>query len=210
MYSGAGMFFYCLQGRILVTFAANRVISFIAADLDLFAAVDGLTVLNPQRHCGFSFAEPANGLHLFNFIGVDQHVFAALEKIILEIIFQAEGHDRNIQFIYDPHKLEDAVLAEELAFINQHAVGLWQISAYNAVNICIIVDRYGLLTKSDAGGNIPDLVPIVQGWSENEHRLALLLVIMGYLENLNGFTAVHCPILEKQLCHVHLSFRSIT
>lgn len=193
-----------------MTFAADRVISFIAADLDLFAAVDGLAVLDPQRHRGFPFAEPADGLHLFNFIGVDQHVFTAFKEIVLEIIFQAEGHDRDVQLIHDPHKLEDAILAEELAFINQHAVGLRQIAAYNAVNIRILIDRYGLLAQSDAGGNIPDLVPIVQGWGENEHRLALLLVIMGYLENLNGFTAVHCPILEKQLCHVHLSFRSIT
>lgn len=68
-----------LQGRILVAFAADRIISFVAADLDLLAAVNGFAVLYAQRHCGFPFTEPADRLHLFNFIRVDQHIFTAFE-----------------------------------------------------------------------------------------------------------------------------------
>jgi hypothetical protein len=190
-----------------VAFAADRIIGFIAADLNLFAAVYRLAVLDPQGHGGFPRAEPADGLHFFNLVGVDQHVFAAFEQIVLEIIFEAEGHDRNAELIHNAHKLENAVLGQELALIYQHTVGLGQIAADNAVDICILVDRDGLLAQSDPGGDITDLVPVVKRWSEDEYRLALFLVIMCNLENLNGFAAIHCPILEKQLCHVHLSFR---
>ncbi|MNI81217.1 hypothetical protein D3C73_1378120 [compost metagenome] len=89
-------------------------------------------------------------------------------------------------------------------------MGLRQIVVYYAEYIGILIDRNSLLAQSDAGGNIPDLVPVINGWSEDEHRFALLLIVMGHLENLNRFAAVHCSILEKQLCHVHLSFRSLT
>lgn len=190
-----------------MAFTADRVIGFIAANLNLFAAVYRLAVFDPQCHGGFPGAEPADGLHLFNLVGVDQHIFAAFEQIVLEIIFEAEGHDRNAELINNAHELENAVFSQELALVYQHTVRLRQITADNAVDICILVDRDGLLAQSDPGGDITDFVPVVKGWSEDEYRLALLLVIMRNLENLNGFAAIHCPILEKQLCHVHLSFR---
>lgn len=94
-----------------MAFAAYRVVGFIAADLDLFAAVDGLAVLYAERHGGFPFAEPADRFHFFNFVCVDQHIFAAFEQIVLEIVFEPEGHNRNVQLVDDPHQLEDAVLA---------------------------------------------------------------------------------------------------
>lgn len=190
-----------------MAFTADRVIGFIAANLNLFAAVYRLAVFDPQCHGGFPGAEPADGLHLFNLVGVDQHIFAAFEQIVLEIIFEAEGHDRNAELINNAHELENAVFSQELALVYQHTVRLRQITADNAVDICILVDRDSLLAQSDPGGDITDFVPVVKGWSEDEYRLALLLVIMRNLENLNGFAAIHCPILEKQLCHVHLSFR---
>lgn len=180
-----------------MAFAADRVIGFIAANLNLFAAVYRLAVFDPQCHGGFPGAEPADGLHFLNLVGVDQHVFAAFEQIVLEIIFEAEGHDRNAELIDNAHELENAVLSQELALIYQHTVGFRQIAADNAVDIRILIDRDGLLAQSDPGRDVTDFVPVVKGWSEEEYRLALLLVIMCNLENLNGFAAIHCPILEK-------------
>lgn len=180
-----------------MAFAADRVIRFIAADLNLLAAVDRLAVLDPQRHDCFAFAEPADGLHLLNLVGVDQHIFAALEQIVLKIILQTEGHHRDSQFVHNPHQLENAVLAQELAFVDQHAVGLRQTIFDDAVHICILINWNGLLAQSDPGGDISHFIPVIDGRRKEQHGLALLFIIMGNFENLNGFAAVHCPILKK-------------
>lgn len=180
-----------------MAFTADRVIGFIAADLDLFAAVYRLAVLDPQRHGGFPCAEPADGLHFFDLVGVDQHIFAAFEQIVLEIIFEAEGHHRNVQLIHNTHQLQDAVLAQELALVDQYTMRLRQTAADNAVDIGLLVDRNGLLAQSDPGGDISHFIPVINGRCEEKHQLALLFIIMCNLEDLNGFAAVHSSIPEK-------------
>jgi len=101
-----------------MAFPADGIIGFISADLNLLAAVDGFAVLNAKSHGSLAFAEPAYGLHLFDFVGVYQHIFAAFEQIVLEIIFETKGHHGNIKFVHYTDQLENTVFTEELALIN--------------------------------------------------------------------------------------------
>ena len=91
-----------LQWRVAVAFAANRVVCIISPDLDLITRVYRFFIfIDAQIHRRLLVAEPANRLHLLDFIRIDQHVAATLEQLVLEVIFQSEAHDGNVQLIHD-------------------------------------------------------------------------------------------------------------
>lgn len=180
-----------------MTFAAYWIVGFVATNLDLLTAVYGFSVLYSQSHRGFSLAEPADRLHFFNFISVNQHIFTAFEQIVLKIIFESERHYWNIKLIYNTHKLENTVLAQKLTFIDKHTMRFWFVAINDIVYICLLIDRDSLFTQPDAGGNIADFVPIIYRGCEDEHGLALLFIIMRNLEDFNGFATVHSPVFEK-------------
>lgn len=180
-----------------MTFPAYGVIRFVAADLDLLARIDGFPVLDAEIHRRFALAEPADRLHFLDFIRVNKQKPAALEQLILEIVLEAEGHNRNIQLIHDPDKLLDVILVQKLALVHKYAVGPWLLAADHAEDIGVVLNWDRWPAQANPRGDIAGLVPVVESRSEEHDRFVLLLVIMRHFENLNGFAAVHRPVFKK-------------
>ena len=62
---------FILQWRVGMTAATNRVICIITSNLNLIPCVYRLFIfINTQVHSCLFMAEPADGFHFFNFVGV--------------------------------------------------------------------------------------------------------------------------------------------
>lgn len=186
-----------IQRWIRMALPAYREVALIAAHLNLLSGIHRLAFGRPQRHRRLALAEPADRLHLLDLVGIEEHMLAALEQLVLEVILQTEAHDRHIQLIDDPNQLRDTFLLQELAFIDKHTGRLRGMPLYNGEDIGIIVDRNGLPPHTDSRTDIADLISIIYSRGENNNMLVLLLIIMSDLQYLNRLTAVHCSVLEK-------------
>ncbi|MNJ62630.1 hypothetical protein D3C77_584790 [compost metagenome] len=100
--------------------------------------------------------------------------------MILEIVLEAEAHDGNVEFVDDADKLLDAVLVQKLTLVYKHAVGPWLLTANQAKDVGIVLDRDRWPAQADARGNVAHLIPVVESRREEHHRFVLFLVIMGH------------------------------
>lgn len=180
-----------------MTFAANRKVGIIPSDQDLLTGIYGFTVNDAKVHDRFTLAEPADRFHFLDFIGVNQHPAAAFKQLVPEIILQSEAHDRHVKLIYDPNELQDAVLGQELAFVNQNAVWLRLMLLHNAVDVGRIGYRYRFASQADSRGYISNGIAVIDSGCKKEHRFVLFFVVMGDFQDFDGLTTVHGAVLKK-------------
>lgn len=133
-----------------MTFATNREVGIIPTNQDLLTGIHGLTVNDAKVHDRFALTEPADRLHFLDFISVNQHPAAAFKQLVPEIILQPEAHDRHVKLIYNPNELQDAVLGQELAFINKNAVWFRLMILHNPIDVGRIGYRYRFSAKADS------------------------------------------------------------
>ena len=183
--------------------SANRDVTIVSADLDLFAIADRAAFgVDPQDHGRFA-AAMADGLDFRKAIGPSQQVLATLEQVALEVGPKAIGKHGDRQSIGDIAELADLGLGQELGFVDQDAMdaggGVFALGDSKEVIGRSKRDRIG--GESNPRADFSFSEPVVDFRSENQRAHSPFAIVVARLQQDCGFACVHRRVVKIEFGH---------
>ena len=149
----------------------------------------------------------ADGLDLLQFVGPGQQVLAAFEQLAAEIGAQAVAQHRDAQRIHHFAQLPDLRLAQELRFIDQHAVELaarGDVGLDDALQVVVAREREALRLQADPRRHRAAAGAEIQLRGQDRHPHAALAVVVRALQQGGGLPRVHRGVVEIELGHARI------
>ena len=163
-----------------------------------------MTVFVDAHHHGCLASRVADGLDLLQVVGPGQQVLAAFEQLAAKIRAQTEGQNRNAASVHHVTQLPDLRLAEELRFVDQHAIEratLGNIGVDKSQQIIGAGKAHAVRAQANARGHHTFARAVVQHRRQDARAHATLVIVVGALQQRGRLAGIHRRVIEIEFGH---------